>query len=173
MSRNNKVNPDHYTMAGRLSADELARQRVRQGEQQLGGRRRRSKPVPPWIANEQTNSGNDTPEPATADADQSAESATGEAAVTEVAAPANDVAAPRRPAAAARKPSRPAPKAKATTRAGAKKTAAKKTAAKKMAAKKAAKPSRAVAKRKTVKRKTVKKAGARKVGARKAAKRRR
>ncbi len=58
MSRHNKVNPDHYTMAGRLSADDLARERVRQGEQHLEGRRRgRKKATPPWMANETTGSG--------------------------------------------------------------------------------------------------------------------
>jgi hypothetical protein len=30
MSRKNKVNPDHYKLAGRLSADDLARERMRQ-----------------------------------------------------------------------------------------------------------------------------------------------
>lgn len=31
MSRHNKVNPDHYKVAGRLSADDLARERHKQG----------------------------------------------------------------------------------------------------------------------------------------------
>ena len=30
MSRQNKVNPDHYTIAGRLTPDDLARERQRQ-----------------------------------------------------------------------------------------------------------------------------------------------
>ena len=30
MSRKNKVNPDHYKLAGRLSADDMARERMRQ-----------------------------------------------------------------------------------------------------------------------------------------------
>jgi hypothetical protein len=30
MSRQNKVNPDHYKVAGRLTADELAREKQRQ-----------------------------------------------------------------------------------------------------------------------------------------------
>ncbi len=52
MSRINKVNPDHYTMAGRLSPDELARQRRQQGQQQPRGGRGRKGPMPPWMANE-------------------------------------------------------------------------------------------------------------------------
>ena len=31
MSRHNKVNPDHYKIAGRLSSDDLARERHKQG----------------------------------------------------------------------------------------------------------------------------------------------
>jgi hypothetical protein len=30
MSRKNKVNPDHYKIAGRLTPDEIARERVKQ-----------------------------------------------------------------------------------------------------------------------------------------------
>jgi hypothetical protein len=55
MSRLNKVNPDHYTMAGRLSADDLARERMRQGEARPGRRRRKNKAMPPWMANEERN----------------------------------------------------------------------------------------------------------------------
>jgi hypothetical protein len=46
MSRHNKVNPDHYTIAGRLTPDDLARERHKQGD----GRRAasRQKPAPPW-----------------------------------------------------------------------------------------------------------------------------
>lgn len=53
MSRRNKVNPDHYTTAGRLSPDDLARERKKQAEQMLArARGRDSKPMPPWMANE-------------------------------------------------------------------------------------------------------------------------
>ena len=31
MSRQNKVNPDHYKVAGRLAPDDLARERMKQG----------------------------------------------------------------------------------------------------------------------------------------------
>ena len=31
MSRKNKVNPDHYKVAGRLAPDDLARERIKQG----------------------------------------------------------------------------------------------------------------------------------------------
>jgi hypothetical protein len=34
MSRKNKVNPDHYKVAGRLSADDLARERMKQSAPQ-------------------------------------------------------------------------------------------------------------------------------------------
>jgi hypothetical protein len=52
VSRNNKVNPDHYTMAGRLTPDELARQRRQQDEQLFGRGRRRQRAMPPWMTNE-------------------------------------------------------------------------------------------------------------------------
>jgi hypothetical protein len=57
VSRHNKVNPDHYTMAGRLSPDDLARERMRQGEQQLEGGRRSKKAMPPWMANDAAGDG--------------------------------------------------------------------------------------------------------------------
>jgi hypothetical protein len=52
MSRTNKVNPDHYTLAGRLSPDDLARERARQFDTRSRGLRRRpvEKPMPPWMA---------------------------------------------------------------------------------------------------------------------------
>jgi hypothetical protein len=60
VSRQNKVNPDHYTMAGRLTPDDLARQRLRQGEQHVaGGRRGRNKAMPPWMANEGRHGGDE------------------------------------------------------------------------------------------------------------------
>jgi hypothetical protein len=50
VSRQNKVNPDHYTTAGRLSPDDLARERWKQNEANPGGgRRRKRKPMPPWM----------------------------------------------------------------------------------------------------------------------------
>jgi hypothetical protein len=58
MSRRNKVNPDHYTTAGRLSPDDLARERKKQAEQMSAraeGRDR--KPMPPWMANEAAGAG--------------------------------------------------------------------------------------------------------------------
>ena len=56
MSRLNKVNPDHYTMAGRLSADDLARERMRQAPQHVERGGRRNKPLAPWMANESAQS---------------------------------------------------------------------------------------------------------------------
>ena len=58
MSKYNKVNPDHYKTGGRLTPDEMARQRFLQGTLRVGGgRRRREKPMPPWLANEQPGGG--------------------------------------------------------------------------------------------------------------------
>ena len=49
MSRRNKVNPDHYTTAGRLSPDDLARERRKQADQLFGdARTANKKPIPPW-----------------------------------------------------------------------------------------------------------------------------
>jgi hypothetical protein len=51
MSRQNKVNPDHYKLAGRLSPDDLARERQRHmGSQPDPLRSRNRKPMPPWAA---------------------------------------------------------------------------------------------------------------------------
>jgi hypothetical protein len=51
MSRQNKVNPDHYTMAGRLTPDDLARQWQQQREAKVGGGlRQKDKAGPPWMA---------------------------------------------------------------------------------------------------------------------------
>src|SRR5688572_18133572 len=58
MSRHNKVNPDHYTTAGRLSQDDLARERRKQSESPMGfNRKSAKKAAPPWMANDQTNAG--------------------------------------------------------------------------------------------------------------------
>ena len=48
MSRTNKVNPDHYKTAGRLSPDDLARERWKQQNTSLR-RDRHEKPQPPWM----------------------------------------------------------------------------------------------------------------------------
>ncbi len=53
MSRHTKVNPDHYTIAGRLAPDDLARERWKPIDPHQGVRRRRRRqPVPPWLAND-------------------------------------------------------------------------------------------------------------------------
>jgi hypothetical protein len=50
MSRHNKVNPDHYKVAGRLSTDDLARERRNQSSARVTALRDRSaKPMPPWM----------------------------------------------------------------------------------------------------------------------------
>lgn len=53
MSRRNKVNPDHYTGAGRLAPDDLARERRKQTEPMFGLKRGADrKPTPPWMAHD-------------------------------------------------------------------------------------------------------------------------
>ena len=49
MSKPNKVNKDHYTQRGRLTPDELARERARQIHLESGQRRynQRTKPATP------------------------------------------------------------------------------------------------------------------------------
>lgn len=42
MSRQNKVNKDAYTQAGRLTPDDFARERKKQGRQSAGGKARRT-----------------------------------------------------------------------------------------------------------------------------------
>ena len=54
MSRHNKVNPAHYKLAGRLSPDDLARERQRQNPPQADLRGERDRPLPPWMANADT-----------------------------------------------------------------------------------------------------------------------
>src|SRR5688500_4779977 len=52
MSRQNKVNPDRYTLAGRLTPDDLAREYRKQSDSGMGsGRARSRKARPPWMAN--------------------------------------------------------------------------------------------------------------------------
>ena len=50
MSRHNKVNPDHYHQAGRLTPDDMARERTKQRSTPSGGRQRPQKPAPPWLS---------------------------------------------------------------------------------------------------------------------------
>jgi DNA-binding protein HU-beta len=55
MSRHNKVNRDHYMTAGRLSPDDLARERRKQAEPLWGATKsRKRKVLPPWMANDNT-----------------------------------------------------------------------------------------------------------------------
>jgi hypothetical protein len=50
MSGKNRVNPDHYKVAGRLTPDDLARERRKQTEPLFGATRSgRTKPAPPWL----------------------------------------------------------------------------------------------------------------------------
>jgi hypothetical protein len=46
MSRRNKVNPDHYKLAGRLSADDIARERMRQTAPRTGRTAAKGGPTP-------------------------------------------------------------------------------------------------------------------------------
>jgi hypothetical protein len=59
MSRNNKVNRDHYMIAGRLPQDEWARQRKKQTEPLWGTKRRKARPAPPWMAGEPAGAADD------------------------------------------------------------------------------------------------------------------
>jgi hypothetical protein len=53
MSRKNKVNPDHYKVAGRLSPDDLARERVKQDvHQSADAWHERERPAAPWTSAE-------------------------------------------------------------------------------------------------------------------------
>jgi hypothetical protein len=61
MSRINKVNPDHYKVAGRLSADDLARERSKQGDirpADLRSSRRKAKRAPETPRTKQSRSAN-------------------------------------------------------------------------------------------------------------------
>jgi hypothetical protein len=79
MSRQNKVNPDHYKLAGRLSPDDLARERQRHMGSQPGPLRSRNrKPMPPWATMTNAPAGG-KPE-AAADADVSTSPASNEQA---------------------------------------------------------------------------------------------
>jgi hypothetical protein len=49
MSRHNKVNPDHYKIGGRLTADDLARERSKQNPQRVE-RPRTRRAAPPGAA---------------------------------------------------------------------------------------------------------------------------
>jgi hypothetical protein len=67
MSRRSNVNPDHYKVAGRLTPDDLARERRKQAEPLFGATRgRRSRPMPPWLKANQSAS----PPPKAIDADE-------------------------------------------------------------------------------------------------------
>ena len=62
MSRRNKVNPDYYTGAGRLTPDDLARELRRQTAHQSSHERGRArKAVPPWMAHETSDQTSVTP----------------------------------------------------------------------------------------------------------------
>ena len=49
MSRHNKVNPDHYKIGGRLTTDDLARERSKQSSQRIE-RPRTRRAAPPGAA---------------------------------------------------------------------------------------------------------------------------
>jgi len=54
MSRQNKVNPNRYKVAGRLSPDDLARERFNPASiQPTAWPGRRAKPLPPWMSSEE------------------------------------------------------------------------------------------------------------------------
>ena len=132
MSRQNKVNPDHYTGAGRLSPDDWARERRKQSESMFGSRRgSNKKPMAPWMVSD---SGSGHPESAdvaredTADSVEGSEQATGEPDDANVGAQAPQ--AKPRPRATAKQ----AAKAAGSRRAQQRTTVQKKTAGRKSAA---------------------------------------
>ena len=60
MSRKNKVNPDHYKVAGRLSPDDLARERIIQSAPQIA-RAWDSRPgQPAWMDNRSAGPGDES-----------------------------------------------------------------------------------------------------------------
>src|SRR3712207_615607 len=70
MSRPNKVNRDHYTIAGRLAPDDMARERRKQSEQLFGSKKQKqNKPVPPWMANDASPKNDDVDDAAELDDD--------------------------------------------------------------------------------------------------------
>lgn len=162
MSRRNKVNPDHYTIAGRLAPDDWARERRKQNEQLFGATRtRQKKAVPPWMTHD-LNDATASPATEAAEATGSGESARTDAVaggeVTAGQPPRRQrAAATSAPAKTARKTSAsPTPAGRAqktgTKRAGTKTPAKRKatvTAAKKPAKTAARRPSAAKARAKT------------------------
>ena len=87
MSGKNKVNPDHYKVAGRLSQDDLARARRTQAEPLFGATRgRKEKPLPPWMLNPQSGrpdaEGADADDATAIDEGQANESAQADAELT-------------------------------------------------------------------------------------------
>ena len=119
VSRANKVNKDRYTMAGRLTPDDLARERMRQ--MHVTGRASKDKPMPPWMTRP---------------------SAPAEPAAAEDVFDANAAQEASEPASSAEPTAAKPPARKAAAR----KVAVKKPAAKKAAAKKAASKKRAAKK---------------------------
>ena len=57
MSRKNKVNPDHYKVAGRLSPDDLARERMKQGTPQTARAWDERPGQPTWMDGRSAGSG--------------------------------------------------------------------------------------------------------------------
>jgi hypothetical protein len=117
VSRTNKVNPDHYTQAGRLTPDDLARERKRQGDAPFGGRRRKQKAMPPWMANEQAGGAGGAGTPGAAGGADAAGAAraenAGDSADSEARGAAEGTGSDRGEV-TARKRKRPAPRRKVT-----------------------------------------------------------
>ena len=103
MSRQNKVNPDHYTQGGRLSPDDLARERQKQGN---GGLRSagKNRPLPPWLRAQPSAAEPAQPEEPEVDADRP------EVSTVDSDADARPVAVRTRPRAAKRSAKRAATK---------------------------------------------------------------
>jgi hypothetical protein len=128
MSRHNKVNPNHYTSAGRLAPDDLARERMRQSQLRPDWHdRREDRPFPPMTP------ARGAGRLQTVAVDREARPVAPKQRPARRAAPVRPVRRPRRaPAGAARTTAARRPK-KTTAR----KTAVKRATAKKATAKKA------------------------------------
>jgi hypothetical protein len=155
MSRQNKVNPDHYTQGGRLSPDDLARERQKQSQSGLRPEGK-SRPLPPWMLPQPSAAEEsrveeptlevDRPEGSTVDADadegQAAVPARPRPAKRRATRPATRRAAVSRRTAAARKPAKPRAKTAVRSTRSVKATTVSKRSANRRGAKKVAVKSR-------------------------------
>ena len=147
MSRQNKVNPDHYTQGGRLSPDDLARERQKQGNSGLRGAGK-NRPLPPWMLQQPSAADQPPVEEPTLEVERP------EASTVDAGAGEEPAAVPARPRPARRSAKRTATRAATKRGSQARKTAARKpstprarTTARSTRSAKAASPSRSISRR--------------------------